>query len=164
MNDNHGTCRTCKYNSPDNGRCLQLQAYTESRSEWVFPPQDFWCRYFATLDDAVAVAPQSPETSISAAARDVLAERQRQIDVEGWTPEHDDAHGYGDLARAAACYALTIREWRFRIDGALNVLEYLWPWSLEWWKPTTRRRDLVKAAALILAEIERIDREEARAK
>jgi hypothetical protein len=28
----------------------------------------------------------------------------------------------------------------------------------EWWKPTNRRRDLVKAGALILAEIERLDR------
>lgn len=33
-----------------------------------------------------------------------------------------------------------------------------WCWDRSWWKPTTPRRDLVKAAALILAEIERIDR------
>jgi hypothetical protein len=36
--------------------------------------------------------------------------------------------------------------------------EYGWPWDLKWWKPTTPRRDLVKAAALIVAEIERLDR------
>lgn len=37
-----------------------------------------------------------------------------------------------------------------------------WPftWWLDWWKPTTYRRDLVKAGALILAEIERLDRRE----
>jgi hypothetical protein len=34
----------------------------------------------------------------------------------------------------------------------------IWPWDRKWWKPTDRRRDLVKAAALILAEIERLDR------
>jgi len=34
----------------------------------------------------------------------------------------------------------------------------LWPWSPMWWRPTTQRRDLVKAGALIMAEIERIDR------
>ena len=33
-----------------------------------------------------------------------------------------------------------------------------WPWVRRWWKPTDRRRDLVKAGALILAEIERLDR------
>ena len=34
----------------------------------------------------------------------------------------------------------------------------LWPWAASWWKPKNRRRDLVRAAALIVAEIERIDR------
>ena len=34
----------------------------------------------------------------------------------------------------------------------------VFPWEDAWWKPTTPRRDLVKAAALILAEIERLDR------
>lgn len=33
-----------------------------------------------------------------------------------------------------------------------------WPWDASWWKPNARRRNLVKAGALILAEIERIDR------
>jgi hypothetical protein len=28
-----------------------------------------------------------------------------------------------------------------------------------WWKPKDRRRDLVRAAALIIAEIERLDRD-----
>ncbi len=89
----------------------------------------------------------------SEAARDVLAERRRQVEVEGWTPEHDDAHSAGEMARAAVCYALTDSRWR-------DVFDYRswWPWSTVWWKPTTRRRDLVKAGALILAEIERIDR------
>jgi len=35
---------------------------------------------------------------------------------------------------------------------------FVWTWERAWWKPTTRRRDLVKAGALILAEIERLDR------
>lgn len=42
----------------------------------------------------------------STAARDVLAERRRQIEAEGWTPEHDDAYAEGDLAQAASCYSL----------------------------------------------------------
>lgn len=80
-------------------------------------------------------------------------ERWRQISVEGWTPQHDDEHGDGQLASAAACYAL----------GEPDVGEdfhrvTLWPWDAWWWKPTDRVRDLVKAGALIAAEIERLQR------
>ena len=91
---------------------------------------------------AIAAAPEPP---ISDGWRDVIAERRRQISAECWTPEHDDAHRNGELAQAAACYA----------DGEFSDI---WPWDESWWKPTTRRRNLVKAGALILAEIERLDR------
>lgn len=99
-----------------------------------------------------------PETPYSRAAQDVLAERRRQVDAEEWTPEHDDEHDAGEMAMAAACYAGNAGGyvWRHGTPG-----EEVWPWSLSWWKPTTPRRDLVKAGALILAEIERIDRAEA---
>ncbi len=96
-------------------------------------------------------APQASET-VTAAARDVLAERRRQIDTEGFGASRDDFYTQGELAEAAACYAarLTVR------DG--SYVSSLWPWPAAWWKPTTYRRDLVKAGALILAEIERLDR------
>lgn len=90
----------------------------------------------------------------SQAVLDVAAERRRQIEAEGWTPEHDDKHAEG-LACAAACYAVGDR--RLMIAGDMADIE-VWPWDESWWKPTNRRRDLVKAAALILAEIERLDR------
>lgn len=45
------------------------------------------------------------DARMTTAARDVLAERQRQVSAEGWTPEHDDEHRSGDMARAAASYA-----------------------------------------------------------
>nr|UVN06462.1 MAG: hypothetical protein [Bacteriophage sp.] len=91
----------------------------------------------------------------SQAWRDVTAERQRQITVEGWTPEHDDEYEHGELADAAGCYAL-----HSEIFDCVGEPPRPWPWPDEWWKPTNRRRDLVKAGALILAEIERIDRQE----
>ncbi len=91
--------------------------------------------------------------AMTAAARDVLAERRRQID-EGWVPEHDDEHDAGELAAAAACYAGNAAGYVWNGEWLSEV----WPWEREWWKPTTPRRDLVKAAALILAEIERLDR------
>lgn len=85
---------------------------------------------------------------------EIRDERQRQRWDEGWTPEHDDAHDKGELASAAACYALNAAPERFP-DGVVPIF---WPWAREWWKPKTRRRDLVRAAALIVAEIERLDR------
>lgn len=91
---------------------------------------------------------------LSTAAQDVLAERRRQIEGEGWTPEHDDEHGNAEMALAAAGYAINA----FR---PMPTPAH-WPWDLSWWKPSTPRRDLIKAAALLIAEIERIDRAEGR--
>jgi hypothetical protein len=102
---------------------------------------------------------------LTEAARDVLAERCRQIEVEGWTRLHDETeHDEGQLARAAACYAtgdIHERTEPVHHDGLPSRLTQtltLWPWDMSWWKPTSPRRNLVKAGALILAEIERLDR------
>lgn len=84
---------------------------------------------------------------------EIAAERQRQIDAEGWTPEHDDGHVAGQLATAGACYALGDNS-----DLTPELFQALWPWSPKWWKPKDRRRDLIRAAALLVAEIERLDR------
>lgn len=90
---------------------------------------------------------------------DVQAERLRQVEAEGWTPEHDDEHADGQMAQAAGCYALHAggigTDWP---DGRQNGSALFWPWDKDSWKPTTPRRDLVKACALALAEIERLDR------
>lgn len=115
---------------------------------------------------------------ITEALRDVALERERQslpqsVDRgagfgEGWTNDHDDRHGRGELAAAAGVYALaaarltgeTQPDDRFRHDGVIPAnLTAFWPWAAAWWKPSGGvRRMLVKAAALILAEIERMDR------
>lgn len=92
--------------------------------------------------------------TMTKAAADVLAERKRQIEVEGWTPEHDDEHSRGEMATAGALYVLH--------GGAYYAPPFappmLWPWADHWWKPKDRRSNLVRAAALLLAEIERLDR------
>jgi hypothetical protein len=92
------------------------------------------------------------QTALTDAARDVLAERKRQVRAEGWTPEHDDDHTEAEMALAAACYAMAAGGY------AKGQTPPIWPWSLSWWKPAYGRRDLIKAGALILAEIERLDR------
>lgn len=96
----------------------------------------------------------------SPAALDVLAERQRQINAEGWTPEHDDEHASDEIAAFAALYAMpeACRDWDARSTGYGNTLaEAITP---EGWQPKLgdRRRELIKAGALIIAEIERLDR------
>lgn len=86
----------------------------------------------------------------------IAAERKRQIEVEGWDAEHDiSINGDGQLARAAACYALD--------DDCRDLLgsdgmSLLWPWTKLWWKPSheNRIRELEKAGALIAAEIDRL--------
>lgn len=88
-------------------------------------------------------------------AMDVLEERLRQKTEEGWTPEHDDEHELGEMALAASCYAEQSCCSYERVDPGVAAR---WPWSYDWWKPKNPRRDLVRAAALILAEIERLDR------
>lgn len=97
---------------------------------------------------------------------DVVAERARQIKVEGWTPEHDDLQTGFELARLAAAYAQEAGyNKKVRRDRARRGQTPLHTNIHNgWFKPTDRRRDLVKGAALILAEIERLDRAEARAK
>ncbi|HGN1358553.1 TPA: hypothetical protein ACKROF_001114 [Pseudomonas aeruginosa] len=105
----------------------------------------------------VLAAAPSHSTPVPQAWIDVLAERRRQVEAEGWTPEHDDEHSHGQMARAAACYALAGSS--APNDGTAALLVSLaWPWDQQWWKPTSARRDLVKACALALAEIERLDR------
>ena len=92
--------------------------------------------------------------SLSNAVQSVIAERQRHQSAEGWAPEHDDQYGESQLLWASSCYVLNTIQ-------PFNSIPLDWPWAPEWWKPTNPRRDLVKAGALILAEIERIDRQEA---
>lgn len=73
----------------------------------------------------------------------IAEERRRQIEQEGYTPEHDDAQRDGELAHAAACYAV---ESCGRMTGTL--LQVLWPFSLGSWKPERMsERALAKAGA-----------------
>jgi hypothetical protein len=92
----------------------------------------------------------------------VMAERRRQIEVEGWTSEHDDGHDRGELAKAGAAYAAHAANSEPGYGERIVVVgerpPLLWPWSRDWWKPVGFRRDLVKACALICAEGERFDR------
>lgn len=88
----------------------------------------------------------------------IKEERQRQIKQEGWSAEHDDCHIYSELAEAAVCYAAPSGKIFYRpiSRGAPQS----WPWSKCYWRPTPqdRIRELVKAGALLAAEIDRLNR------
>jgi hypothetical protein len=101
-----------------------------------------------------------------AAATDVLIERRRQIEREGWTPESDDfRRDPGDLSAAGAAYALAAADLLHPFsqgDGGFSTESPPPSWPSGWvFKPAEPRRMLVKAAALLLAEIERLDRSKA---
>jgi len=106
----------------------------------------------------------------SQAVADVLAERRRQVEVEGWTADHDDGHDKGEMGAAALNYAAAavittcLNGDRYMAGPPLDSMGWAigWRWAPHWWKPGTVRRMLVKAAALIIAEIERLDRAAAR--
>ncbi|WP_428718547.1 hypothetical protein [Undibacterium curvum] len=89
----------------------------------------------------------------SKALADVAAERRRQVEVEGFTHENDDKYDCCELSLAAGCYAMFTSGYP---EG--DPVNY-WIWDKKWWKPSEdKRKNLIKAAALLIAEIERIDR------
>ena len=107
-------------------------------------------------------------------AEQIAEERIRQVNQEGWTSEHDDQHIDGSLAQAAICYAAPIPIFQREGDERYFAFVDPWPdsWDPEWDKrpfdsykgePRTptheeRIRMLVKAGALIAAEIDRLQR------
>lgn len=116
----------------------------------------------------------------------IAAERQRQIDAEGYDASHDDAHQHGQIAWAAACYAapgpIYRQSWTHRRLNAPDrsgrsvseapspwatevTFREPWPWDYTYFKPSDddsgiddRIRELAKAGALIAAEIDRLQR------
>src|SRR5436190_3485029 len=85
----------------------------------------------------------------------ITAERRRQVAEEGWTAAHDDEHDDGQLIAAAISYAGWAK------GTTADHLYVWWPWTTDWWKPGPDPiRNLVKAGALLAAEIDRRRRAE----
>lgn len=119
---------------------------------------------------------------MSRGATDVVAERLRQATKEGYDDAHDDEHIDRSLALAAVCWATPVQ--LYVQGGNANGMTFYDPWPSTWSHshdkryrigervenpgnyvadPSTytdaERRDLlVKAGALIIAEIDRLDR------
>ena len=100
---------------------------------------------------------------VSYGAMLIAKERSRQVEEEGWTPEHDTQHNNAELAQAAICYLTDYTEQGrglFPQGGGCYGREPPWPWDEEDWKPTPNDyiRQLTKAGALIAAELDRLHR------
>lgn len=103
-------------------------------------------------------------------AEQIQAERHRQLLDEHFDAAHDDWHADSELVLAATAYAVegvpdhTVIE---TPDGLViekvvsNIPPTWWPWDKSWWKPSDDPiPNLVKAGALIAAEIDRLQRAE----
>lgn len=113
-----------------------------------------------------AASNKSTEQATLTGVERIAIERQRQLEAEGWTPEHDDKHNISEMACAAACYAMGRKLIVF--NGYLRGIGFegeprlwkIWPWDQpDYWKPSNNPiRNLEKAGALIAAEIDRLTR------
>lgn len=85
--------------------------------------------------------------------QEIEAERRRQVD-KGFTPEHDDTHTNHQLLRAASAFMCSDiqywpSDWDDSFDSTLATLG------------KNKRRDMIKGIALMVAEVERLDRADA---
>lgn len=132
-------------------------------SDWDGSPEHAAEKLGAAVKVLSEYRPERPQDGVEAISR----ERTRQKEVEGWTPEHDDAHDGGELIKVAACYLDAALTAEIRSDAAQY---HTWPprrsinfwpseWAEKWWKPSNDPiRNLEKSGALIAAEIDRLKR------
>ncbi|HDS1303556.1 TPA: hypothetical protein QEK28_000354 [Stenotrophomonas maltophilia] len=109
---------------------------------------------------ALLGAPPAQAMNLGAGVYAIACERERQLRVEGFSPACDEQYLEGELARAATAYvqlAAMDLQAGTRSHIASREPPFFWPWAPEYWKPVDARRDLVRAGALIAAQIDLID-------
>ncbi len=90
-------------------------------------------------------------------AKLISLERTRQQKQEGYLPWHDDDHDQGELGRAAIGYVASALKITVVEHIGKGITREVWPSDWEF-KPQASLRDLVRAGALIAAEIDRLRR------
>jgi hypothetical protein len=141
----------------DEGRTLIDEL--EQKLAEMTKDRDLWAdEHSGDCPNVARVAELESALAQKTGVRLIQAERQRQMDVEEWTPEHDAEHKFGEMSDAAACYAKVAAMIVYPGPIPLEV-PASWPWENSWWKPSSDPvRNLVKAGALIAAEIDRLQR------
>jgi len=110
-------------------------------------------RFAAVERELAAYKEFAPAWSPAVSA--ILYERIRQITVEGFNADHDAKHREGELAKVAGYYALACA-WPHERDIGRGTVPSYFPWDRSWWKPKSKMRNLERAAALIIAELDRM--------
>lgn len=160
-----GALLSCPFCGGD-ARYEHVHAKATDGMRWSIGCDDEECHGYMSFTtherkcDAAAAWNRRASPVVTTAAGDgcarIRAERARQVNVEGWTAEHDAQHSADELATAAAVYAAPgfERSNRPRVRG--KIMEF-WPWHASWFKPCRddRVRELVKAGALCAAAIDR---------
>jgi hypothetical protein len=82
----------------------------------------------------------------------IREERRRQIEVEGYDAKHDFNEPLNNIVAAAVSYAM--------VDIDKQEAEAWWNWDFKYWKPKDRKRNLVRAGALIAAALDKMQDEE----
>jgi hypothetical protein len=104
--------------------------------------------------------PPAQALDLGTGVKAIAAERERQLQAEGFTRDSDQQYRRGELAKAATAY-VQLAAMDLEAGGRNHIAWYgpaaVWPWAPEWWKPVDARRDLVRAGALIAAQIDLID-------
>jgi len=144
-------------NLPDKCTCHESYTSREKALGYRFKdPECLFCdldKVLPNVNAALSRTPKPPVESVGVGL--IAAERQRQITAEGWSSDHDDEHDMWQLTRAAVAYCGAVTRY---IRGMPTAPEG-WPWEDSWWKPSQDPiRNLVKAGALIAAEIDRASR------
>jgi len=97
--------------------------------------------------------PQVIDVGVPQALRDIAAERGRHPSAYV-----DDKYLPGELAEAGAGLALCAYDLDKPLHQRPSKPPFGWPWSRSKWKARPTREALVRAAALIAAEIDAYDR------
>lgn len=136
-------CHLQRVNCANHGKHYKFGFYKYKKEDMINAPEP---EFLVKAEERYKSAPAAKLTGMQL----IEEERLRQINSEKFTYDHDDKYTEGQLADAAECYR----------SAALNPEPDIsnWPWHLNWWKPTTGNRNLIKAGALFLAELERLER------
>ncbi|HFT6958867.1 TPA: hypothetical protein ACGRP4_001299 [Stenotrophomonas maltophilia] len=148
---------------PDDARLTRLIADNIERGKLDHPGFYRNSQLAEVLRRVLSAALARQTVDLGSGIEAIAGERQRQLQAEGFTREKDQQYRRGELAKAATAYvqlAALDLEAGTRNHIAWHGPAAVWPWAAEWWKPVDARRDLVRAGALIAAQIDQIDSQE----
>lgn len=117
------------------------------------------CPWQNAIEAAEAYQP-AQVVDLGAGIKAIASERERQLCIEGFSRDSDEQYREGELARAATAY-VQLAAMDLQVGSRKHIASqeppFFWPWAPAWWKPVDARHDLVRAGALIAAQIDLID-------